>query len=132
MKILENILGNDIYEHRDEWRIEHVTTPRESCLTNNRARLTLSRMCIDDMRKIGDIWVTRIQTSLPKCYRIERQRFTLTEALDIVEGRVQLNRAKPALDAGSVETVPPPRVFPTAIDYSVPVATMQVDLFTAA
>lgn len=88
---LLNQIQTDIYDHRDEWTFERVTTVRKSCLEVHGARIKLRRLCIDNVSVINGFVVRRLaRTDDAKCYGIGEFRFTFEDAVAIVEGTKQL------------------------------------------
>lgn len=76
--------------------------------------------------KVGAFWVKRTLAWDEYTYKLDDFEFTLDETLDIVMGRI----APPSVfDVRPIVIAPAPRVFPSAIDYTAKVATVQVSLF---
>lgn len=76
--------------------------------------------------KVGAFWFKRTHAYDEYTYKLDDIEITLDEALDIVMGRL----APPSVfDVQPIVTASAPRVFPSAIDHSVPVATVQIPLF---
>ncbi len=103
--------------------------PQPSCAERLRYRRQLTALIPGYGGRVGKHWFKRTTAWDEYTYKIDDFELTLDEALDIVMDRAA---APSVFDPRVIVVAPPPRVFPTAIDYSVPVATVQVDLFAAA
>lgn len=94
MNALHNILIRDGDIHLDGWQYaERITAPRPSCVGTPGFKLRRLRVNFPEI--IGRYLVRRIATSKPDCYAICGGRYTFQEALEIVEGRVQIAIEKP-------------------------------------
>lgn len=111
-----------------EWLLNDYREPdpRPSCLPLLKHRRALTSIVPGYARQINGMWIKRTEAWRDYRYRINGVELTLEQTLDVVMGKTPAPRKK--IDAGKLATAKAPRVFPTAIDHSEPVATVAVVL----
>lgn len=109
----------------DKWEKQDAA-PRESCAERLRYRRQLTYLVPGYGGKVGAFWFKRTHAYDEYTYKLDDIEITLDEALDIVMGRI----APPSVfDVTPIVVAPAPREFASAIDHSVPLATVQLGLF---
>lgn len=86
--ITDTTLASEYATKPDEWRVEHVTAPKTSCLDRARICLRLRELMPEDADAIGGYLVLRKMDG----YRIfdPRKRLSYQDALKAIEWRNQV------------------------------------------
>lgn len=102
--IHENTLAYEYAAKPGEWRVEHVTAVRESCLAKHGNRLRLQRMYIGDVVLFGVLMVSRVDA---ETFQIYRRKYTFEAALAYIENRMDAANPKPTKTQKPKQPLPP-------------------------
>lgn len=86
--MFDNTLANEYATKPGEWRVEHITTPRNSCAGMLHFRRALTSIMPGYSETIAGLYVKRLDEWDQYRFVIRGNEVTLADAIGILEGRI--------------------------------------------